>query len=83
MERPEPKKYPFAPIHTGIGFPDGLLTRSAQDIAPGMYEVAAKAGYKYGQEQDYFGEPVTYKDLAYVRAETERLAEQAKAAACP
>jgi hypothetical protein len=59
----------------------GFDCNHAQDIAPGMYEIAAKAGYKYPGVEGFFGEPVTYKDLAYVRAETEKLAEQAKTAA--
>jgi hypothetical protein len=51
----------------------GFDTGHAGDFAPGVAAILGR-----GPRPDE-----VYKDLAYVRAETERLAEQAKAAACP
>jgi hypothetical protein len=64
----------------------GFDCTHAFDKAPEMD--AALASYKLpdgGSEpcKEWFGEPVTYKDLDYVKAETERLAEQAAAAGRP
>ncbi len=61
----------------------GFDTAHAQDAPPGMSALLRELGKKapaLGMQRAWFGEPVTYKDLAYVREETERLAEQAAAA---
>lgn len=63
----------------------GFDCAHAQDIAPGIEHDLARARKELGDNplwqsaaKSFFGQPVTYKDLAYVRAETERLAEQAR-----
>lgn len=73
-----------------VGEPDdnrwwlGFDCNHGDDMAPEM-DAAMRSwkvpGLRDRPRKEWFGEPVTYKDLAYVRAETERLAEQAKAAA--
>lgn len=71
----------------------GFDCSHAMDVTPGLDGILEKARSQMSEtarsvlgtleadgSKEWFGEKVTYKDLAYVRAETERLAEQAKEA---
>jgi hypothetical protein len=77
-EAPEPRHW--------LGFDCG----HSQDRSPGLEATIAKIRSQPPQEKAWLAErmerlgmTVTYKDLAYVRAETESLAEQAAQAGMP